>query len=1032
MMSMKKLPRLMLASLVGMSVFVTACGDEETPPEPVTGNITGMVSTEGAAVEGVTVSLSGTASLSRTTAADGAYSFNDVEEGSYSVAISGFGSDMTFTEVSKNTSITSDGETQTVNFEGTYVRTSSVVGTVTVGGQGVEGVMVMATGPGGETAEAETGTNAGVEGSYTLTGLRAGEWTVEISDLPFGTAFLETSQTTTVAVGAFEVLHFVGDHIRSSKITGVVSAGGEALAGISVTGMGPDGEPGSATTGDDGMYEMDGLRAGDWTVEIGEVPAGYTFDMPSMAVYVGVGAEQSANFMGEPVRSSTIAGTVSVGGAGVNGVKVSATGPGGETAGGVTATNIGIDGSYLLPGLRSGTWTVEIEAPSGSVFTDEESSKTTDVGVGGLELLHFIGDHDRSATISGTVTVAGEGKGGVMVNGSGPGGETSEAETAGDGTYTLMGLRAGQWTVELEVPEGYVFEITSMMVGVGVGAMVDEGADFDGEMDHDRSATISGRVTFEGAGLAGVGVMGAGPDAETSSAVTAEDGSYTLEGLRMGEWTVVISGWEDKLDYGAEFDAVIRMVEVGEGATVGDGGDFAAEYVRNGKIRGRVSMTGGLPVEGAGVKGNHAGGETASATTDDRGNYTLSASSSEDGETDYEGLRAGQWIVEVDDPSGGTTFEDPFEEVNLTIDEGQVTTGIASFVGQPVPRATITVTVSVEGEGLAGATVSATGPGDDATAEAGDGGTYTLSGLLPGEWTVTVAVPDAGDYVFADTETKVDVGPGGSGSATFDGAHNRGASISGKVTVDGEAPTAAVEVNATGPGGETATAMTDGGSYTLSASSSADGETDYAGLRKGTWTVTVTAPEGYDDITDMEMSLMVPVKTGEAVTDQDLDFDLTPKDRSASITGTVSGADGEGLEGVTVKGVGDDAAGNESVEATTASNGSYNALRPAGGHVDRHDQRLRGQDRRRRRVRRGLDLQERRGGREGRRRRRGGRARPGLRRRLRADRLDQGYGHEEGGRRRNQSRARAGRPGEGHRPRRREVRARQPRLRRGG
>ena len=137
----RKTRSLALATLA-LAAFSSACNESLLPP--IFGSITGTVTADGTGLDGVTVSLSN--GLSTMTVGGGAYSFANVDEGSYTVTISGFPSDAEFAETSGSTNIAADGQTVVVDFAGTYIRTATIVGSVTVDEAGITGVSVALSG----------------------------------------------------------------------------------------------------------------------------------------------------------------------------------------------------------------------------------------------------------------------------------------------------------------------------------------------------------------------------------------------------------------------------------------------------------------------------------------------------------------------------------------------------------------------------------------------------------------------------------------------------------------------------------------------------------------------------------------------------------------------------------------------------------------------------------------------------------------------------------------------------------------------
>ncbi len=113
------------AALLALPILA-ACGEGPIIP-PATGSITGQVSIEGMGADGVSVNLSNGAST--TTAGGGNYRFDGVQAGSYTVTISGFPADASFDATSASVTIPENGGSVTHNFQGTYIRTASVMGT---------------------------------------------------------------------------------------------------------------------------------------------------------------------------------------------------------------------------------------------------------------------------------------------------------------------------------------------------------------------------------------------------------------------------------------------------------------------------------------------------------------------------------------------------------------------------------------------------------------------------------------------------------------------------------------------------------------------------------------------------------------------------------------------------------------------------------------------------------------------------------------------------------------------------------------
>jgi hypothetical protein len=269
---MKRFKYLTMAALVAL----WACDSgSSTPTEtaPVTGTIAGTVTIEGTGASGVTVTLS--SGTTTTTGSDGTYTFSSVPAGAYTVSISGYASDATFDATAKAATITTAGQVATVNFAGSYIKTSSIVGVVTGGGSPLTGVTV---------SMGSSSTTTDASGAYSFSGLRKGSYTVSISgyDATMYT-FSSTSTTVDLGVGESKVVSFNGSLVTTASITGrmfldennkdnTYTAGLEdnlAVAGVTVTLEGGAVNNTTTTqTASDGTYSFSNLAAGTYRVTL--------------------------------------------------------------------------------------------------------------------------------------------------------------------------------------------------------------------------------------------------------------------------------------------------------------------------------------------------------------------------------------------------------------------------------------------------------------------------------------------------------------------------------------------------------------------------------------------------------------------------------------------------------------------------------------------------------------------------------------------------------------------------------------------
>jgi hypothetical protein len=204
---MRKLNRLLMAALVLVPLAACDEGDDTIapvdPPTPV-GTVSGNVMVEGAGLAGVTVQLAGATSQSTTTAANGSYSFANVVEGNYSITLSGIPGDVVFSNTTQSVSIATDGQTATADFNGQFVRTASVLVTVTrADGSGVVTNVRLQ----GQGVDQTLGTSA--QGNVTFSGLKGGSYTASLVNPPEGFE-ASTDQNVTVNTGQAVQINFVG------------------------------------------------------------------------------------------------------------------------------------------------------------------------------------------------------------------------------------------------------------------------------------------------------------------------------------------------------------------------------------------------------------------------------------------------------------------------------------------------------------------------------------------------------------------------------------------------------------------------------------------------------------------------------------------------------------------------------------------------------------------------------------------------------------------------------------------------------
>ena len=535
---MNRLKLLVAAALLGLPLV--AC-EEGTEPPPV-GQIDGQVVVEGEGIDGVSVTLSSGAAT--TTSGGGYFSFMDVEGGTYTITISGTPDDASFDQTSAEVTIAENGQTISRNFNGSWIRTASLTGMVSVEGVGLPGVTVSISG----RQDAQMQTDG--QGQYTFTGLRAGNYTIEISGFdPTDVAFANASGTATVAVGATKVTSFDGVYVRESAISGQVSVEGSGLAGVTVSlqGMGEDDEQ---NTDMGGQFTFSDLRAGEYQVAIsGYDTDEYGFSTTSATVQVAHGRTENVPFEGMLLRTGSIMGQVSIEGEGLADVTVSLSGEGENQS-----TRTDNSGQYTFSDLPAGNFSVGISGYDTDDYSFETTSKNVSLALGATATVPFEGILLRTSGLSGRVSVEGMGLGDVMVAVSG--GDLEEdmtTTTDATGQYAIAGLAEGDYTVSISGFDdvSYVFENTSMDVTLG-----DDDVQIVNFMGmHARTASISGKVYVDEAGkndayddgedalmAPGIALALVGPGIlDRTIGATGADGSFSFGELRAGPYQLVVA-----------------------------------------------------------------------------------------------------------------------------------------------------------------------------------------------------------------------------------------------------------------------------------------------------------------------------------------------------------------------------------------------------------------------------------------------------------------------------------------------------------
>lgn len=182
-----------------------------------------------------------------------------------------------------------------------------------------------------------------------------------------------------VALGACDEggdLVVVDEDPITGSLTVTVTASSENVnATVEINGPVQDSE----ATGADGTVTFPDLPEGAYAISISGFDADFVFSQTSGTRNI---TEANPNptiaFTGSVITTASVSGQVTAGGTGVSGVLITATRAGGGSAQDIT----GPSGNYLIPTLRSGSYTVTMSAFSSAQATCTETSQAKEVGAG--------------------------------------------------------------------------------------------------------------------------------------------------------------------------------------------------------------------------------------------------------------------------------------------------------------------------------------------------------------------------------------------------------------------------------------------------------------------------------------------------------------------------------------------------------------------------------------------------------------------------------------------------------------------------
>ncbi|MGC8723132.1 MAG: protease pro-enzyme activation domain-containing protein [Acidobacteriota bacterium] len=390
--------------------------------------ISGTVS--GAVTSGVTMTLSGAASATTTTASGGTYSFAGLANGTYTVTPSKSG--YTFTPASASetvngASITGVNFTATANPPSTY----TISGTITLSGAGLSGVTVTAG-----SASATTSST----GAYTISGLANGTYTVTPSKS--GYTFSPASASETVNGANIAGVNFTATASSGGTVT-LLSDGFESTTGWGVAAV--SGSTASWSQVSSGTYPSASPHGGSYMADFDSYSANAGdearfYRTTGFAVPSNTTSMTLTFWMYHDTQYSSYNDQVQA--------QVSTNGS--------TWTNVG----SAVSRYNGSTGWAQVTINLGTTYNGAANLQVGFLGISGYGNDEYIDDVAVVAqtgtppptySISGTVTLSGSGLSGVKVVAG-----SASTTTNSSGAYTLSGLVNGTYTVTPSL-SGYTF-----------------------------------------------------------------------------------------------------------------------------------------------------------------------------------------------------------------------------------------------------------------------------------------------------------------------------------------------------------------------------------------------------------------------------------------------------------------------------------------------------------------------------------------------------------------------------------------------
>ena len=720
---------------------------------------------------------------------DGTYRLAGLAAGTYKLKFSGYNTDA-IEQWYNNAETFADAATVTLakgqdltGINAALVKGSSISGKVTAP-SGTDLTNIRVSAYSGDSLFDDAGNvQVGADGTYRLSGLRAGSYKLQFAGYQSGALTqwynnadsFSTANAVDVAAGQ-DVANINATLVKGASISGKVTLpAGVDWRAVHVNVMPTDSQNSFYNSfvqlSSDGTYRAAGLPAGSYKIQFtgfnsGALSQWYkNADSLADATPVTVTAGQDlAGIDATLVKGASISGKITMP-AGMDPSRTHVSVFNADSQAGLNiGTSVASDGTYKVAGLNPGSYKLQFSAyGTGALsqwYKDAASfASATPVAVAaGEDVASVDAALAKGASISGTVSApAGVAVSGVTVSaylGDARATYAGNTSVGPDGTYRFEGLPAGSYKLQFSgnrsgaVSQWYNNATT---FEAAEAVPVTAGQDVTNiNVALAKGGSISGKVTVPaGTALTAIYVNAytAGPQpVYVASTPVAQDGTYSLPGLEAGSYKIGFNGNNSAAlplwykDAGSMESATPVAVTAGQDLTGID-----ATLLQGGSISGKVSAPAGISTTQLNVVAYTSG-------TDSQLAFAASTWVGSDGSYKLVGLPTGSYKLQFSGNSSGAVTQwynnAPSAEAAtaVAVTAGQDVVGINTSLTR---GATISGKVTAPaGTDLRSISVNADTADGSATFVANSSvsadGTYSLTGLPQGTYKVRFAGNNSG------------------------------------------------------------------------------------------------------------------------------------------------------------------------------------------------------------------------------------------------------------------------------------------------